>query len=213
METPSKVRFTEGRIPTREAERIPAGLYIYAGSSQRRELFLLQVFPSPNTLIPQRIVPDEPQIDNVVAIADWKVDQVLKLATTMTRLSQNPDAIIISADVKNRSLILLETDLGTSARGEQPEHAESLGKPGSDEDVRTNFNRMGRTKDPYYTAEVGTVIHSRKGRDKNRFPITIHLDRGKMQEFATIEGFERYQQAFQNFYSSDERAGVKKYTY
>lgn len=203
MERPSKGHPTEGHIPLREAEKIPPKLYIYAGSSGRRELFLIQAFPFPNTVIVQQIKTPEPEIEDVVAIANWKIEQVSKLETAQTRLRQNPNGIIISADVKNRSLILLDTDLGTSATEPKPEHSESLGKPKSEEEVRSNFNRMARTKDPYYTAEAGTVIDSRKGRFKNLVAITIHLDRRKMQEFSSVQGFERYKQAFRNFYSSD----------
>lgn len=79
MERHSKGHPTEGRIPLREAEKTPAKLYIYAGSSGRRELFLIQIFPLPNTVIGQQIKIPEPEIDDVVAIADWKIDQVKKI--------------------------------------------------------------------------------------------------------------------------------------
>lgn len=102
--------------------------------------------------------------------------------------------------------MLYQTDVAKVEKGWTSPHTgwtRSLGKPEREGEVRETFKRMGRVRNPSYIAESGTVIEYRNVRAKKHFTMTVHLDQRKMQEFSTPQGFEKYKEAFDNFYSSD----------
>lgn len=174
---------------------------IYAGKSKRRKSFLEYSFPTEAHIdVPGG---DEPDIPDVIAITQGKLDHVLPhvLADESIRRSTRVIALV-AADTRTNTLT-------TSESGHT--YLKSRGKPQKARDVQDTFRQMSQAAqreniNPYYTVVSASGLHHIEGRREERLIAkhvsTIQLDPKALQHLASDEGFQQYLTAFKEFYVS-----------
>jgi hypothetical protein len=180
-----------------EGEPIPRSTIFVATKSDRRERFLRELL-EPLRFKVERISAGEPKTEDPVVAANGKVNSALRDPKVQELRRKGSRAIgVIAADVRTRPLII---------RGTEVERTLSLGKPTSEHEVMKNFERMGRTTNSYCTIVTGTSLDWTFDKNRKRIspPSTttmVYLDREKIAQFGTPEGFLKYKEAYYRHYS------------
>jgi len=204
---PRETRTDKDFTIKKEQERKPPSVIIYAGTSPRRLAFLHDAFYPLGTRIVSTPGGREEYIDDVIAIAEGKINFALVngegvrelLLAKNPKQNQSPN-IIIASDVLTRPLMMYSLDRIPTAIIRR--------KPRGTEEIRKTFSRIHRAAgyaDPFYSVESGTCIRKKTQPDAKKLDhTTVLLDTQRIDHFRTVRGFEEYEEAFYRFYSSEQ---------
>lgn len=172
-------------------------LVILASESQRRTLAAKYLFPSSHVI--NMCGGEEAQTDDLVYIANRKLDHVMPQARPAIMGTEEKRGIIIGTDVK----------VSTFGLYEEP-GIKDKGKPKSALEVRGIFRDMYRAafvteQDPYYLIRSASAIvdFSQKPERKSYSPnfTQVTLDQDRIGYLSTNEGFNEYSRELEEFFS------------
>ena len=192
---PRESRTAQDQVARKDREPQPPSVIIYAGKSEKRRLFLSNVFPSSRVI--ETSGGTEPDLDSTVSIAKGKIDFAISRDSSARRAMQGPSNFAIATDVRTNPLTQYSLEANPRTR--------SLRKPHGTYDIMKTFRRIARaarnTSDVYYWVGAGTVLR-RKGHfdDAREDQIWAHLDPAMMEHFGTSRGIDEYEAYFNEFY-------------